>query len=141
MKKVKILILLCLFTANSLWAASSQQNTNPITTVFDCTSQRIYVHQLIIARRTVSGNEIIQYFYVRTQANKLIYLMEVDEKGRDIQRYDSGETMVSGLSFGFEMSFVQDFVFGSDGRYKLEQVMRPVATFKWCTPWAVTIRS
>ncbi len=138
MKKVKILFQLCLLTISILWTSCSKEDVNASS---DCQSQRVHVHQLITARSTVSGREVIKYFDVRTQSDKLIYLMEIDSKGKDIRRYDAVNSITSGLSFEFKPTYVMDNVLGSDGRYRVEQVYRPVATFKYCAPWSVTIRS
>jgi hypothetical protein len=137
MKNVKRLIQLFLLTISLLWTSCSKEDVNASG---DCQSQRVYVHQLITARNTVSGREVVRYFDVRTQSDKLMYLMEIDSRGNDIRRYDSGNSITSGLSYACDMKQVMDQVFGSDGRYEYKQVLRPVATFKYCG-WSVTIRS
>jgi hypothetical protein len=138
MKKVKSIIQLCLLTISLLWTSCSKEDVNASG---DCQSQRVYVHQLITARNTVSSREVMRYFDVRTQSDKLMYLMEIDNRGNDIRRYDAVNSITSGLSFDFKPTYVKDYVTGSDGRLQLQEVYRPVATFKWCTPWSVTIRS
>lgn len=140
MKKVKMLFQLFVLTISILFSACEQEDIDPSNNSSDCTSERVYVHQIITVSGTISGRSIKRYFDVRTQSDKLIYLMEFDANGRDIRRYDSGNSITSGLSFGFKMDYVQDQVFGPDGRYKLEQVLRPIATFKYCAPWSATIR-
>jgi hypothetical protein len=116
-------------------AATGSSSTAQYTNTTGCKELRVRKTYRIIAQKTVNGVTTVKRYEARTE-NYLMYLVEYDANGRVLKRIDAGgEPLPAGLDFRAELRQEMDYVYGSDGRLKLEQQHKMVPLFFYCKPW------
>jgi len=120
-------------------AATGSPSTAQYTNTTGCNELRVRKSYQIITRKTVNGVTTTKRYEARTE-NYLMYLVEYDANGRVLKRIDAGgEPLPAGLDFRAELRQEMDYVYGSDGRLKLEQQLKMVPLFFYCKPWTAQL--
>ena len=109
------------------------------SSTFGCSKLRLRKSYIIEASKSENGIKTLKRYQAWTE-NYLMYLVEIDARGRTVKRYDGGgEPLADGLSFIAETRVELEHVYGADNRLKLENKVKIVPMFKYCSPWSAHI--